>query len=101
MGDLLGMTIGAARDAAVTAADDAGSEILMAPRALQVEATVAAGGDHRRSQVIVAEGALSIDLIRRRRLTGPLGGAMIAARGEQRRETEHRECGCPPHRRTP
>ena len=85
----------------MTAADDAGGEVGMARLALELEAAVAAGGDHRRGELVVAERALPVDLIRGWRRTAVLRGAMIAARGEQRRQAERRNGAGRSHRSAP
>ena len=85
MGDLCGVAVGATRNGAVAAADAAGGQILVARCALELQAAVTAVRDHRRGELVVAEGALSVDLIRRRR------GAAVLRRPMTTRSEQHRQ----------
>jgi hypothetical protein len=76
----------------VSALREAGLEVGMAGLALQVEAGMPSGGEHRVGQIGVAESALPVGRIRRLRLAAELGRAMTAAT-KREHAGERRGCG--------
>ena len=88
MGDLRAVAVGATRDALVATPDQARGEIVMTLLALDVEGGVAIVGRHLCGEVVVAEGALPIHLIGRRRGTAVLCGTVTAGGRERNEQSE-------------
>jgi hypothetical protein len=67
------------RSCAVAALRESRLQVVVAGLALQVEARMPSGGEHRVGQIVVAEGALPVRLIRRLRRAAELRRAVTTA----------------------